>query len=91
MMMTLERRKTGIDVVGDIPWGTHFCLFYETTDDILDTVVPYCKAGLEHHEYLPVGSVRAVARGRRLARAETRCARPRSVRCGSQHRNRLGP
>src|SRR5258705_523318 len=49
--MTIEMRKTGIDVVGDIPWGTHFCLFYETKDDILDAVVPYCKAGLENHEY----------------------------------------
>src|SRR5437870_1982313 len=28
--MTTEMRKSGIDVVGDIPWGTHFCLFYET-------------------------------------------------------------
>jgi signal transduction histidine kinase len=49
--MTIEMRKTGIDVVGDMPWGTHFCLFYETTNDILDTVVPYCKAGLENDEF----------------------------------------
>ena len=49
--MTIEMRKTGIDVVGDMPWGTHFCLFYETKDDILDTVVPYCKAGLENQEF----------------------------------------
>lgn len=27
--MTTEMRKSGIDVVGDMPWGTHFCLFYE--------------------------------------------------------------
>src|SRR6476619_380331 len=45
--MTTEMRKTGIDVVGDMPWGTHFCLFYETKDDILDTLVSFCKAGLE--------------------------------------------
>jgi PAS domain S-box-containing protein len=49
--MSIEMRKSGIDVVGDIPWGTHFCLFYETKDDILDAVVPYCKVGLENHEY----------------------------------------
>ena len=49
--MTNEMRKTGIDVVGDIPWGTHFCLFYETKDDILDTLVSYCKAGLESEEF----------------------------------------
>jgi len=37
--------------MGAMPWGTHGCLFYETTQDLLDTVVPYCKAGLEHHEF----------------------------------------
>src|SRR5881397_2898016 len=47
----VEMRKTGIDVVGDMPWGTHFCLFYETKDDILDTLVSYCKAGLEGGEF----------------------------------------
>src|SRR5713226_1266688 len=40
-------RKTGVDVVGDMPWGTHFCLFYETTADLLETLVSYCKSGLE--------------------------------------------
>ena len=49
--MTIEMRKSGIDVVGDMPWGTHFCLFYETKEDLLDTVVPYCKAGLESQEF----------------------------------------
>src|SRR4030088_3283553 len=44
-------RKTGVDVVGDMPWGTHFCLFYETQADLLETLVPYCKAGLENHEF----------------------------------------
>jgi PAS domain S-box-containing protein len=44
-------RKTGVDVVGDMPWGTHFCLFYETTADLLETTVSYCKAGLESQEF----------------------------------------
>src|SRR5712672_3438213 len=48
--MAIETRKTGIDVVGDIPWGTHFCLFYETKGDLLDILIPYCKAGLESDE-----------------------------------------
>jgi hypothetical protein len=26
--MAAEMRKSGIDVLGDMPWGTHFCLFY---------------------------------------------------------------
>ena len=50
-MLTTEMRKTGIDVVGDIDWGTHFCLFYETKTDLLDTLVAYCKAGLENDEF----------------------------------------
>src|SRR6266852_7366648 len=49
--MTTEMRKTGIDVVGDMPWGTHFCLFYETKDDILDTLISYCNAGLKSEEF----------------------------------------
>jgi len=49
--MTPEMRKSGIDVVGDMPWGTHFCLFYETKDDILDTLVAFCKAGLDSDEF----------------------------------------
>src|SRR5438876_4637140 len=49
--MTTEMRKTGIDVVGDMPWGTHFCLFYETKDDVLDTLVSYCNAGLKSEEF----------------------------------------
>jgi C4-dicarboxylate-specific signal transduction histidine kinase len=36
--------------VGDVPWGTHFFLFHETRDDLLDTLVPYFKAGLEAKE-----------------------------------------
>src|SRR6202051_2114992 len=49
--MTTEMRKTGDDVVGDMPWGTHFCLFYETRADLLETLVSYCKAGLESQEF----------------------------------------
>ena len=49
--MCTEMRKTGVDVVGDIPWGSHFCLFYETRADLLETVVSYCKAGLENQEF----------------------------------------
>jgi C4-dicarboxylate-specific signal transduction histidine kinase len=45
-----QLRKTGIGVVGDVPWGTHFFMFYETKEDLLDTLVPYFKAGLESGE-----------------------------------------
>ena len=45
--MATGSRNTGISVVGDMPWGT----FYETTEDLLDTLVPYFKAGLEGNEF----------------------------------------
>jgi MEDS: MEthanogen/methylotroph, DcmR Sensory domain len=49
--MNIEMRKSGVDVVGDMPWGTHFCLFYETPADLLETLISYCKAGLENQEF----------------------------------------
>jgi len=44
-------RKTGIDVLGNVPWGTHLCLFYKTKKDLIEVLVPYFKAGLEHNEF----------------------------------------
>ena len=44
-------RKSGIEVVGDIPWGTHLCQFYGTKEDLIDVLVPYFKAGLESNEF----------------------------------------
>ena len=49
--MAIELRKTGISVVGDVPWGAHFCSFYETKQDLLDILIPYFKAGLECKEF----------------------------------------
>ena len=48
--MATVLRPTGIDGVGDRPWGTHFCHFYETPDDLLDTLVSFLRAGLESRE-----------------------------------------
>jgi PAS domain S-box-containing protein len=44
-------RKTGIDILGDCPWGTHFCQFYHSQNDLIDMLVPYFKAGLENNEF----------------------------------------
>ena len=49
--MSTELRKTGINVVGDLPWGAHFCYFYETKQDLLDILIPYFKTGLENKEF----------------------------------------
>jgi PAS domain S-box-containing protein len=43
-------RKSGIDVIGNVPWGTHFCQFYQTWEDLIDILIPYFKAGLENNE-----------------------------------------
>ncbi len=44
-------RISGIDIIGPAPWGTHFCVFYQTKDDLLDILIPYFKVGLENNEY----------------------------------------
>ncbi|MHC4528518.1 MAG: PAS domain S-box protein [Planctomycetota bacterium] len=49
--MGTEARKTAIDIIGDVWWGTHFCQFYQTKEDLIDILVPYFKAGLENNEF----------------------------------------
>jgi PAS domain S-box-containing protein len=46
-----DKRKSGIKVIGDVPWGTHFCQFYRTKEDLIDILVPYFKTGLENNEF----------------------------------------
>ncbi|MFM0139834.1 hybrid sensor histidine kinase/response regulator [Caballeronia grimmiae] len=43
-------RKSGIDAIGHAGWGTHFCHFYETRQDLIDMLVPYFEAGLRDNE-----------------------------------------
>ncbi|MFC1999646.1 PAS domain S-box protein [Chloroflexota bacterium] len=49
--MERQLRSTGIDIIGDVPWGTHLCQFYQTKEDLLEILVPYFKKGLESNEY----------------------------------------
>ncbi|MCX6567499.1 MAG: PAS domain S-box protein [Candidatus Aminicenantes bacterium] len=44
-------RDSGIKILGPVPWGTHFCQFYETRKDLRDILVPYFKAGLKKNEF----------------------------------------
>jgi signal transduction histidine kinase len=48
--MIAATRNSGIAPLGDMPWGTHACLFYETKQDALDTLIPYFQAGLQSRE-----------------------------------------
>ena len=42
---------TGLKAVGEVPWGTHFSIFYETKQDLLDVLVPYFNTGLRNNEF----------------------------------------
>lgn len=68
----VEERQSGIDVVGDVPWGTHFCLLYETRDDLIDILVPYFNAGLINNEFcmcITSEPLKATEVGEQMARA----------------------
>ncbi len=44
-------RRSGIEVVGQVPWGAHFCQFYDTSEDLVETLVPYFREGLAANEF----------------------------------------
>lgn len=48
--MATSLRPSGIAAVGELPWGSHFCQFYGERVDLVDSLVPYFKAGLENNE-----------------------------------------
>jgi two-component system CheB/CheR fusion protein len=43
-------RPSGIPAVGELRWGSHFCVFYASERELLDVLVPFVKAGLECNE-----------------------------------------
>lgn len=49
--MREKNRKLGVEIIGDIPWGTHFCQFYKTKKDLIEILAPYFKTGLENNEF----------------------------------------
>jgi len=48
--MEARARRTGIEVVGSVPWGTHLCQFYQSKQDLIDILVPYFRQGLADNE-----------------------------------------
>lgn len=46
-----ELRYSGIEILGELPWGSHFCNFFESKEDLLQILVPYFKAGLINNEF----------------------------------------
>jgi len=49
--MKADLRESGIEFIGEVPWGTHFCQFYQSKEDLLEILVPYFKQGLENNEF----------------------------------------
>jgi len=50
-LMNENMRRSGIDIIGDVPWGTHICQFYNSKEDLTEILVPYFKARLENNEF----------------------------------------
>ncbi len=50
-MSAAHLRSSGIDIVGSVPWGTHFCQFYRTREDLIDILLPYFIEGLKNNEF----------------------------------------
>lgn len=46
-----ELRNSGIEVIGELPWGSHFCTFFKSQEDLLQILVPYFKTGLINNEF----------------------------------------
>ena len=44
-------RNTGIGSIGNVHWGTHFCGFYGTREDLAATLIPYFATGLQEDEF----------------------------------------
>ncbi len=42
--------RTGIDIIGDVPWGTHIGQFFRSREDLFDVLIPFFKTGLESGE-----------------------------------------
>ncbi len=47
---SFDSRDSGIDLVGNILWGTHFCAVHDSGMDLRQMVVQYFKAGLASNE-----------------------------------------
>ncbi len=62
--MDTTLRNSGIEVIGHVPWGTHFCQFYQSKEDLVDVLVPYFRAGLESNDFY-TGTASAGAGGGR--------------------------
>lgn len=47
----VELRNSGIEILGELPWGSHFCNFFDNKEDLLQLLIPYFRAGLINNEF----------------------------------------
>jgi signal transduction histidine kinase/CheY-like chemotaxis protein len=45
-----ELPDSGMDLVGRLSWGSHFCHFYRDREDLYGVLLPYFQAGLQNRE-----------------------------------------
>jgi len=50
--MDAQSRPSELDELGPLPWWSHFCLFYETKEDLLKVALPYFKQRREGDEVI---------------------------------------
>jgi len=43
-------RDSGIDILGEVPWGTHIAQLYESKDDYFKIMIPFVQSGLKNNE-----------------------------------------
>ncbi|HWM92754.1 MAG TPA: MEDS domain-containing protein [Thermoanaerobaculia bacterium] len=48
--MNRSSTPSGIEAIGEVPFGTHFCQFYRSKQDLVDTLGPYFLEGLRNNE-----------------------------------------
>lgn len=49
--MTSAVGTAGVPLLDGLAWGTHVCHFYDTEQDLFDTLVPYFTTGLQRKEF----------------------------------------
>jgi DNA-binding CsgD family transcriptional regulator len=48
--MVTVLRNSGIPFIDEVNWGSHLCAFYETREDLFETVTGYFTAGIDANE-----------------------------------------
>lgn len=48
--MEAIKTASGLPGVDELAWGDHICHFYRTREDLVDSLVPFFKVGLENNE-----------------------------------------